>query len=714
MKFYNKLSLKIKIIGMVIFVCLLNFVGGMVAVNHFSHSYEQATNMRIKGQANGLSEKIAAQFYERYGDVQAFALNPVVKELNQSKLSYYLDEYVRLYGIYDVILVVDKQGNYIGSNSKDTGGVALQTEKLKKESFKDQPWFQAAIGGKWTADKEKAFDGTFFEDMHEDPIYKISFDEKRNGVSFTAAIKNEAGEVVGVITNRTHNRWIETELKDMYLGFAKRGFTSVQASIINKDGLVISNLAPNQHEGKIIFDTDLFKTNLYTDIEVLGAEMAKNESGVGIAKDLIDNEIDVVGYIKIDEPKFPAAIGWTVVVRANQKESYANIYSAKNEFFTYSFAFAFISIALGFWFGMSTSKSVGNVTLSLNKNSGDLSDAASKIASQSTQLSEAATEQAAALQETVAAVDEISAMVGKNAEAAEQSKVVSGKSREAAMQGKQTVENMIQAISDINSANEEISEQMNHSNRQLSDITKLIHTIGTKTKVINEIVFQTKLLSFNASVEAARAGEYGKGFAVVAEEVGNLAQMSGNAAKEITELLEQSVGQVDSIVSETKHKVEKLMANSKSKVDVGSQTAKSCNEALEEILHNVASVDSLVAEIAVASQEQGAGIREISKAVGQMEEVTQQNSAAAQAASVAAEQLNAQSKDLSGIVTSLVHVVEGEGQHKAVEHKKEKSPVISFKKAFEKKESGHEGEGFKKVAGGEFVTPSSNNPGFKE
>ena len=73
----------------------------------------------------------------------------------------------------------------------------------------------------------------------------------------------------------------------------------------------------------------------------------------------------------------------------------------------------------------------------------------------------------------------------------------------------------------------------------------LISEIGNKTKVINDIVFQTKLLSFNASVEAARAGEHGKGFSVVAEEVGNLAHMSGNSAKEITQLLESSINRVN-------------------------------------------------------------------------------------------------------------------------------------------------------------------------
>jgi methyl-accepting chemotaxis protein len=89
---------------------------------------------------------------------------------------------------------------------------------------------------------------------------------------------------------------------------------------------------------------------------------------------------------------------------------------------------------------------------------------------------------------------------------------------------------------------------MNKSNDEISSIVKVIAEIGDKTKVINDIVFQTKLLSFNASVEAARAGEQGKGFAVVAEEVGNLATMSGKAAEEISSMLGDSMGKVELIV----------------------------------------------------------------------------------------------------------------------------------------------------------------------
>lgn len=119
---------------------------------------------------------------------------------------------------------------------------------------------------------------------------------------------------------------------------------------------------------------------------------------------------------------------------------------------------------------------------------------------------------------------------------------------------------MLNSIDEISQSNDSIADQTRQNNEKINEIVKLISDIGNKTKVINEIVFQTKLLSFNASVEAVRVGEYGKGFAVVAEEVGNLAnKMSGNAAKEISSLLDESQRKTAQIVKETESKVDELI-----------------------------------------------------------------------------------------------------------------------------------------------------------
>src|SRR6202007_2185187 len=117
--------------------------------------------------------------------------------------------------------------------------------------------------------------------------------------------------------------------------------------------------------------------------------------------------------------------------------------------------------------------------------------------------------------------------------------------------------------------NDHVMDQIKQSNEKVADIVKVISEIGNKTKVINDIVFQTKLLSFNASVEAARAGEHGRGFAGVCRGVGNLAEMSGKSAKEISSLLEESVSRVETMVAETRQTVAGLMNRSRSIVETG-------------------------------------------------------------------------------------------------------------------------------------------------
>lgn len=346
----------------------------------------------------------------------------------------------------------------------------------------------------------------------------------------------------------------------------------------------------------------------------------------------------------------------------------ASTYFALNLMAEYLYAILMVAsicvLLVSTWAAARISKTIESFAIKLTKSSEELSDAATKISVGSTQLSEAVTEQSSSLQETTATVDEISSMIQKNAEAAQKSKELSDQSKNTAEQGRQTVDSMLLAISDIEANNAQFSEQMKSSNQQLSEITKMIHEISNKTKVINDIVFQTKLLSFNASIEAARAGEFGKGFAVVASEIGNLAQMSGGAAKEITNMLQKSVLKVESIVQDTKVKVDSLMVNNTEKINYGSETARQCKDALDEILTSVKSMDLLVTDIATASQEQSAGVNQITKAMVQLEGVTTQNSTVAMSSSVASNQMREQTAELNKFVDGLDLYVYGSGSEK--------------------------------------------------
>jgi methyl-accepting chemotaxis protein len=234
----------------------------------------------------------------------------------------------------------------------------------------------------------------------------------------------------------------------------------------------------------------------------------------------------------------------------------------------------------------------------------EVTSASAEISTSSTDLSQRTEEQAASLEETSASMEEIAATVKKNAENAHQANESAANAREVANRGGEVVAKAVEAMG-----------QIEGSSRKISDI------IG----VIDEIARQTNLLALNAAVEAARAGEAGRGFAVVASEVRNLAQRSSQAAKDIKDLITSSGGQVQN----------------------GVELVNKAGGALAEIVESINQVAGIVSDIAAASSEQATGVEEVNKALTQMDEVTQQNSALVEEATATAKTLDEQAHAMS-------------------------------------------------------------------
>jgi methyl-accepting chemotaxis protein len=226
-------------------------------------------------------------------------------------------------------------------------------------------------------------------------------------------------------------------------------------------------------------------------------------------------------------------------------------------------------------------------------------------------------------------------------------------------QGSAQLHQLIQAIETIQTSNHEISHQFDLTNQNIEQILHMIAEIGSKTKVINDIVFQTKLLSFNASVEAARAGEYGKGFSVVAEEVGKLAAMSGEASKEISNLLNQSVGTVSSIREETKANVAVILDTAGQRLNQGTSVAESCKQVFASITDLVGQVRSNVEQISMAATEQTSGVKEIRRAMSALNNVVQGNGTVSSKVLGSAQAVSAESDQLSRSVDEMVALIGG-------------------------------------------------------
>ena len=380
--------------------------------------------------------------------------------------------------------------------------------------------------------------------------------------------------------------------------------------------------------------------------------------------------------------------------------------SAKIFFILSSLLTVVIGLGVATFILKALSLSMNKIIENLSENFLHVTSASQQIAASSEELSTAATEQSASLEETAASIEEMSTMVQKNSDYAKRASQMAQDSKDSATKGKEVVDNMILAINEINDSNKDIMDQINHSNAEISKIVGVIAEIEKKTKIINEIVFQTKLLSFNASVEAARAGENGKGFAVVAEEVGKLARVSGDAAQEISKMLEASIHQVENIVKNTASQVEGLIEKGKDKIESGASVAKECGNVLEEIVGKVNEVTHMTDEISVACEEQSSGVLEITKAMNVLGQVTQTNAATSAQAAAAAESLSLQANSLRSVVDTLVVTVKGAQNEEVAE--------VQNVSSIKRRETKTSHFAMKKVSGESFSLPVSNDSRFEE
>jgi methyl-accepting chemotaxis protein len=238
-----------------------------------------------------------------------------------------------------------------------------------------------------------------------------------------------------------------------------------------------------------------------------------------------------------------------------------------------------------------------------------MADATHEIAAGNLDLSSRTELQASSLQQTASSMEQLTAIVRTNADNARQASALADAASETASRGGAVVSDMVRTMDAINA-----------SSRRIVDIIA----------VIDSIAFQTNILALNAAVEAARAGEQGRGFAVVATEVRGLAQRSAGAAREIKELIADSV----------------------EKVEAGASLTGKAGQTMDEIVAAIARVTAIMTEIADASEAQRAGIEQINIAIAQMDQTTQQNAALVEETAATSQAMLDQAANLAAAVSA--------------------------------------------------------------
>ena len=279
----------------------------------------------------------------------------------------------------------------------------------------------------------------------------------------------------------------------------------------------------------------------------------------------------------------------------------------------------------------------GEVMAQLEGAAKDNKHSAQNLREVSGSLSSAATEQANSVQQTVSALAEIKSMIKVAHESVDSTSATVREGTSIASSSQQNLASLAQGM-----------RKLEGSIHSLEEIKGIVEQIKKKTTVINDIVFKTQLLSFNASIEAARAGQHGKGFAVVAEEVGKLAQLSGDASCDI-----------DALLADSDRKVVEIVGAIKANVDDGSRATETVVESFHQLNDQFQQVERSMESIQSANDEKTKGIEEVSSAMEQLSIVAQTNQNEADSLSNFSSEISDASEGLLALVEEVKNRLSG-------------------------------------------------------
>lgn len=447
---------------------------------------------------------------------------------------------------------------------------------------------------------------------------------------FMGAPIMEKGEMLGVVAVQMDN----SVLNNIMTNNAGLGETG-QSYLVGGDYLMRSDLIEDMTNYSVAAS---FAKNNKTQTESVKRAL-NGESGIINAYDVMGDEV-ISAFAPLDF----FGTKWAVIVDITMEEIDRPVVETRNIILISSAIFAVLILGIAIYFGNSIATPIISSVRTIAEANNQVVAASDQIAASSQSLAEGASEQASSVEEVSATVEESTATNNQNAENGREADNLARAAHESAKTGNHKVQELMTAMEKITDSSQRIA--------------KII-------KTIDEIAFQTNLLALNAAVEAARAGEHGLGFAVVADEVKNLAQRSADAAKETAGIIEEAIEEIKN----------------------GNQIAKATNESFAEILDKAKKTSDLIGEISASIKEQADGMNQIATAMGQIDQVTQQNAANSEEAAAAAEQLNAQALAMMESVHDIGRIVGYQAEEVHIHSVQKSEPKKLTKAPLKKRES---------------------------
>lgn len=622
-------SLNTKLVAaFVAFGLIPMFALGVYATGHEAQKLKESAGERLSEAALADGEAIDRNLFERYGDVQAFAANPMARG-EEGPRQQIVDFLTVNYAIYDLMLITDANGVVLTANGVDGAGQPVDTSMLVGRDVSGEDWFQTMITG------DSPTGATYYTDGHQHPLVREVYGDDRVTLPFTAAIRNPAGEIVGVWHNEaSFDRIVGDILHERQERFATKGVQGIETQLLRSDGIVLDD----EHADEILV------TNLVEELQLEGAARAVDGSGdwgyvmetPAPNEEHPDPASQVVGYASTDGALGFPGYGWGVLIRQDASIAAAAATDARNAMLTLGAVLAAVIGVLGFLlargisgplrryadklrqvaegdltvdFDASRRDEVGQMGEALNSaldsigatlaevevSGRALAGSAGGLTQLSQEMSSAAVQNSSQATEVVAASEQISANTTAVAAAMEE---MGASVREIASNTTEAARMTSQAV--------EVSG-MTRSRMEKLDTSAT--DIGNVIGVITSIAEQTNLLALNATIEAARVGEAGKGFAVVANEVKALAQQTSTATEEIQAKIEaiqvDARGAVEAIaeISDLIDRVNEISTTIAGAVEEQSATTSEVTQSIAAVTMGTNSITSNIAAVAASANK---------------------------------------------------------------------------------------------------------------